>query len=148
MFQKADRFSRRSWRGVSVHSMTTSSGDRYGSGWNSTVFSTLNITTLTPIASASVPAATAVKVGFRRIIRNAPRRSWSNRSAGPQPQVSRVSSRISGTLPKSRRAAACASAGDIPAATRSSISLARWNRISSSSSASCRRQRQSERRRA
>ena len=144
-FQNADRFSRRSWLGVSVHSMTSSSGNGYGSGRNSTVFNTLNITTLTPTARASVPAATAENTGFRRIARNAPRVSWRSASAEAQPQASRVSSRVSVTLPKSRRAAARASSGDIPAATRSSVSRARWKRISSSSSDSCRRHRQSER---
>ena len=55
----------------------------------------------------------------------AQRASWSRRSAGPQLQLSRVSSRINGTLPKSRSAAGCASSGDIPAAIRSSTSIAR-----------------------
>ena len=59
------------------------------------------------------------------------------------PHMSRVTSRTSVTLPKARCAAALASSGAAPRSTRSLASSARWKAISSSTSRSDGRRRQS-----
>ena len=51
--------------------ITSCSGSAYGSGRNSTVFTTLNIAVLAPMPIASVDNTSAVKPGLRRISRSA-----------------------------------------------------------------------------
>src|SRR5262245_12857227 len=87
-----------------------------------------------PIASDST--ANALTALFLAIVRSAYRASCANCSRIVHVHSARVSSVISVTLPRSRRAAARASSRDSPSASRSPASSLMWNSSSSRSSVS------------
>src|SRR5882672_681808 len=122
--------------GLLSASVTSCSGSGYGRGFRSTPFTTENSAVLAPIPSARVRIATKAKPGDFTSMRTPKRRSCVMRSNKPQPHTSRVTSFTNPTFPNSRLAARSASLAASPLSTRSFAAISRWDRTSSSSSAS------------
>ncbi len=119
-----------------------------GGGRKRKLSTTVKTAVFAPIPRVRVSAATNVKPGLRRALRNAWRRSRTRSSTGRVPCASRTASRMASTPP--RRTCACrrASAGVMPARTFFSASISRWKRSSSAVSSSSRPRRRRPRSRA
>jgi hypothetical protein len=107
-------------------SITSAPGSRYARGRSSTASTTVKIAVEVPMPTASVTAATTVKLGDRASSRTAKRASRTRFSIPLTRRASRASSLRRSTPPIARRASVRASAGLMPRATCSSICRSTW----------------------
>src|ERR1700733_9176853 len=114
---------------------TSCSGSGYDSGRISTLLSTLNTAVFAPMPMASVSTTVIANPGDRPSRRHTCFRSTSSDWSLCHCHTSRLRSRRSVTLPKSRRALRSASSRGMPSSTSSSIrsSMCSWMEIAMSS---------------
>ena len=107
--------------GSVVRIATTLPGSLILGGRNIKPFTTLKISELAAIPSASVTTAAAVNPGFLRSMRTPNPTSMKKSSIAAQRHTARLSSSVNSTFPNSRRAAASASFLGLPCTTSASI---------------------------